>query len=197
MASDPPSRPAVFLDRDGVITPDTGGGPIEPYPEAGRAVGLLNEAGWLVVVVTNQPAVAWGRLSELDVSVQHDELARQIGKQGGRIDGFFFCPHHPRATVPEYRCICDCRKPRPGLLTRARDILGVELAASVMIGDRMTDVEAGARAGCAMTILVESGMHTQARIVTQDPPLDIEPDARVGDLKSAVTLVLARRATVR
>ena len=197
MASDPPSRPAVFLDRDGVIAPDTDGGVLEPYPETGRAIASLNEAGWLVVVVTNQPAVAWGRLSEPDVSAQHEELAGRISEQGAHIDGFFFCPHHPQATLPAYRRLCDCRKPRPGLLIRARDALGVDLAASVMVGDRMTDIEAGVRAGCSLTVLVESGMHTQTRIVTEEPPLMIEPDARVGDIQGAVTVVLQRRGAVR
>jgi histidinol phosphatase-like enzyme len=63
-----------------VIAPDTDGGVLEPYPETGRAIASLNEAGWLVVVVTNQPAVAWGRLSELDVSAQHEELAGRISE---------------------------------------------------------------------------------------------------------------------
>jgi len=197
MANDPFSRRAVFLDRDGVIAPDTDGVALEPYPEAGRAISSLNESGWLVVVVTNQPAVAWGRLTELDVSAQHDELARRITEQGGRIDGFFFCPHHPQGTLPAYRCPCDCRKPRPGLLIRARDALHIELTASGMVGDRMTDIEAGVRAGCALTILVESGRHAQARIITEDPPLGIEPDARVGDIRRAVNVVLQRRPVAR
>ena len=183
---------AVFLDRDGVIAPDTNGGALEPYPAAGHAITLLHEAGWLVVVVTNQPAVASGRLSELDVSAQHDRLAQTLAEQGGHIDGFFFCPHHPQAALPEYRRDCECRKPRSGLLLRARNALGIDLAASVMIGDRMTDIEAGARAGCVSRILVESGMHTKSRIVTADPPLGIEPDARAGDLEGAVALVLRR-----
>ena len=139
------------MDRDGVIAPDTDGGALEPYPAAGHAIALLHEAGWLVVVVTNQPAVASGRLSELDVSAQHDRLAQTLAEQGGHIDGFFFCPHHPQAALPEYRRDCECRKPRSGLLRPARNALGIDLAASVMIGDRMTDIEAGARAGCAAT----------------------------------------------
>ena len=164
-----------------------------PTRAAGRAIALLHEAGWLVVVVTNQPAVASGRLSELEVSAQHDRLAQTLAEQGGRTDGFFFCPHHPQAALPEYRRDCECRKPRPGLLLRARSALGVDLAASVMIGDRITDIEAGERAGCALTILVETGMHTKSRIVTADPPLGIEPDARAGDLEEAVALVLRHR----
>jgi ribonucleotide monophosphatase NagD (HAD superfamily) len=83
------------------------------------------------------------------------------------------------------------------LLIQARDALGVELATSVMVGDRMTDIEAGVRAGCALTVLVESGMHTQTRILTEDPPLGIEPDARVGGIQSAVAVVLQHRAAAR
>jgi D-glycero-D-manno-heptose 1,7-bisphosphate phosphatase len=180
------------LDRDGVIAPDTSVGAPAPYRAAAGAIADLNRLGWLVVVVTNQPAVARGLKTVAEVAAENDDLAREIAAQGGRIDAFYFCPHHPAGLLPEYALSCECRKPRPGLLFRARDSLGIDLSHSVMVGDRMTDIEAGARAGCAVTILVETGMHTAGRITTDDPPLDIEPGLRALDIAAAVSSIIER-----
>jgi D-glycero-D-manno-heptose 1,7-bisphosphate phosphatase len=217
MASSTPRSRAVFLDRDGVLVPDASledqlrsavTSPPETTARVGEAqrvanhrslspgvseaIAELNTAGWLVVVVTNQPAVARGWITESDVIAYHQELDRQVQAAGGRIEGFFYCPHHPNADLPDYRVACECRKPRPGMLLQAADIHGIDLARSVMVGDRITDIEAGQRAGCAFTILVESGMHTAPRITADAALLDVEPDARVSDLRAAIRVITER-----
>lgn len=191
-------RRAVFLDRDGVIVPELDNyletGIPDVWPSSARAIARLNEAGFLVVVVTNQPAVAHGRLTEADVQAHNQKIAEQLAEYSAHVDRYMYCPHHPNGEVPEYSGPCQCRKPLPGMLFDAAAELGIGMAHSVIVGDRMTDVEAGHRAGCAFTILVESGLHEKARIVTSAPALDIEPDAQVADLEAAVAWLLEREA---
>ncbi len=127
-------------DLDGRGTP-------APYPGTGAAVARLNEAGLVVVVVTNQPVVGRGEVTEAQVEEALAELTRTVAEDGGRIDASFYCPHHPRADLPEYRRSCECRKPAPGMLLEAAEALGLDLAASAMVGDRPSDMEAGWRAG--------------------------------------------------
>jgi D-glycero-D-manno-heptose 1,7-bisphosphate phosphatase len=116
------------------------------------------------------------------------ELLRKSGDS--RIDGFYYCPHHPSATLPQYRTACQCRKPRPGLLLHAAREMGLDLAASYMVGDRPSDIAAGRRAGCA-TILVETGRHTDPPIESPDDMMaDAKPDHVCPDLTAAVDLIL-------
>jgi D-glycero-D-manno-heptose 1,7-bisphosphate phosphatase len=189
---EPGARPAVFLDRDGVLVPDLGcdAGPLAPFPTAGPALGRLRRRGYLLVVVTNQPIVARGLASEADVTRAHEALGRRLSEAGGGVDAFYFCPHHPSATVAAYRQRCRCRKPRPGMLELAGRELGIDLTRSFMVGDRPSDIVAGARAGCR-TILVRTGQHTAAAIETPDPPVERAPDAECSDLAAAVDLILA------
>ena len=153
----------VLLDRDGVInrmvydaehgTVDSPANPeqFELLPGAAAAVHTLNQSGLPVVVVSNQPGVAKGKmtlaLQEAITSKMHAELAAV----GAHVDAVYYCLHHPDAVLPEYRVRCECRKPRPGLLLRAADGLGISLADSWMIGDGLMDVQAGQAAGC-MTV---------------------------------------------
>lgn len=194
---------AVFLDRDGTINAmvhppspgliDTPARPGEFHllPGVGEAVRTINEAGWLAVVVSNQPGIAKGRFSpsELDAVTRkmHDELARF----GARLDAVFYCLHHPQAVRDEFRVVCACRKPKPGLLLQGARALDIELAHSYLVGDRISDIEAGAAAGCR-TVLVgtpecgASGTGTGARVV---------PDHSVASLREAVALILQGRQT--
>jgi D-glycero-D-manno-heptose 1,7-bisphosphate phosphatase len=188
---------AVFLDRDGVLVPeappDSPPEHLEPFPWVAPAVTLLNQHGWLVIVVTNQPAVARGLRTEGQIEDQHAALGRELARRGATVDAFYFCPHHPKAAIPSYRIECDCRKPRPGMLLRGGEDSGAAMAASVMVGDRMTDIEAGNRAGCGLSILVENDVSRSPRIFTPDPPLEVAPDARVVDLAGAVDLIVSTR----
>jgi D-glycero-D-manno-heptose 1,7-bisphosphate phosphatase len=184
-------RRAVFLDRDGVLIPDAGplacAAPPPPYPWTRAALAELKEAGFARVVVSNQPVVARGLASEADVEQLHAELALDVER-------FYFCPHHPRATLAAYRLDCECRKPRPGMLLRAARELDLDLSRSYMVGDRPSDVEAGRRAGCT-TIRVRCGAYAAAPIESPDP-LDprVVADATCADLREAVALILERSA---
>ncbi len=183
---------AVFLDRDGVIVPEDDALVLQPFPFAARAIAKINDAGWLVVVVTNQPLVARGARTEAEVQAQNADLLSKLAVSGGVVDAVYYCPHHPEATLPEYRVACVCRKPRPGMLLRAAGDLGISLRSSIIVGDRMTDIEAGHRAGCELTILVKSGSHAAARVVTIDDPLGVAPGETCGDLGEAIDLISDR-----
>ena len=181
-------RRAIFLDRDGVIVRDGDGlGPrdLEVLPGAASAIRAARAAGYLAIVVTNQTVVARGTMSEGEVRATNARLGAALAAEGAKIDAFYFCPHHPNATLAAYRAACDCRKPRPGMLLAAARDWEIDLGESVMIGDRPSDVVAGKRAGCR-TILVESGMHLAPPIESPDPLDDARPDATASDLAAAV-----------
>lgn len=191
-----PLQPAVFLDRDGVLIEDSHylGDPacVRLIPGAADAVAALNRAGWLVVVVTNQSGVARGLFSPESVGRVHDHLARLLAGYGARIDAFHHCPHHPAAEVPAFRMDCMCRKPKPGMLMRAAAELGLDLTASWMIGDRLTDLEAGATVGCR-TVLVRTGYGSQVNTAGLDRDA-LRLELVAADLADAVTkLGLAKR----
>lgn len=153
-------RRAVFLDRDGTLTLETdwvrSPSELVLLPGAARAVRRLNDAGLAAVLVTNQSAVARGLLDERGLAAIHARLADELSAAGARLDGVYWCPHHPTEGVGAYRVECDCRKPRPGLLRRAAGELGIDLARSWIVGDAARDLEAGARAG-VRGVLVATG----------------------------------------
>jgi D-glycero-D-manno-heptose 1,7-bisphosphate phosphatase len=144
-------RPAAFLDRDGVLIEDTGW-PHEPaearwIPGAARAVKRLNDAGWLVFVVTNQAGVAKGFFPESQVGVMHRWMADEFAAMGAHVDAFEYSPNHPAAKLDQYRIECRRRKPNPGMV---EDLLAgwpVDAARSLLIGDKDTDVAAARAAG--------------------------------------------------
>ena len=147
-------RPALFLDRDGVLNADVGY-PHRPedllwIPGAPEAVRLANEAGWWVLVVSNQSGVARGMFRLEDVRRFHAAMTAQLAERGARIDAFYVCPFHPEAALEQWRHPDHPdRKPNPGMLLRAMAEHPVERARSVLIGDRDTDLEAARRAGVA------------------------------------------------
>jgi len=198
MAESSNLQPAVFLDRDGVLIEDihllTQPDEVRLMDGSPWAVRILKAAGYQVVVVSNQTVVARGLATERDVEAVHELIQRLLVEAGGdRVDAFFFCPHHPNATWPEYRLECECRKPRPGLLLRAAAERGIDLSRSYMVGDRITDIIAGQRAGCK-TILVESGRHLDPPIESPDPiDPSCQPDFVCADLRKAVRFILEER----
>jgi D-glycero-D-manno-heptose 1,7-bisphosphate phosphatase len=154
---------AVFLDRDGTIniekeylyrTED-----FEFIPGVPDAICRLNQAGYFVVVVTNQSGVARGYYTEEDVENLHRHIASELEKSGARVDAWLYCPHHPDGRG-SYALPCSCRKPLPGMLTEAARRYDLDLQNSVMIGDKYVDVAAGQAAGCR-TILVRTGYGTE------------------------------------
>lgn len=155
-----PLQPAIFLDRDGVVIEDSHylGSPdrVRLVPGSAGAIASLNRAGWPVVIVTNQSGVARGLFGEPEVDAVHKHIAEELRDHGATVDGFYFCPHHPEGEVSAFRIECECRKPKPGMLMKAAIELRLHLASSWLIGDRVTDLEAGAAVGCR-TVLVRTG----------------------------------------
>jgi D-glycero-D-manno-heptose 1,7-bisphosphate phosphatase len=183
-------RPTVFLDKDGTLIDDL------PYnvdprrvrfaPGAREAVRLLGEAGYRLVVATNQAGVARGYFTESELLEVERHLEREIAALGGRLDAFYFCPHLPAPEgINEYALDCECRKPQPGMIRRAVDELGVDPARAWFVGDTWMDVLAGRRGGCR-TIMVGP----EARDATTLPE-DRRPDFAVSDLLDAARVILA------
>jgi D-glycero-D-manno-heptose 1,7-bisphosphate phosphatase len=186
---------AVFLDRDGVIIEDanllTKISEIRILPGVPEALNRLRKAGFRLIVVSNQPVVARGLATETDVEQINDEINRQlVTATGPGVDQFYFCPHHPNATMINYRINCACRKPQPGLLLQAAKDHQLDLPSSFMVGDRITDIIAGARAGCR-TLLVQTGQHEAPPIQTAEPiDTSIQPDWTCANLTEAVEWIL-------
>ncbi len=153
-------RPAVFLDRDGTINLEKDYlyriEDFEFIPGVPQAIKKLKQAGYLVIVVTNQSGVARGYFGLDDVTRLHEHIQKQLVAAGTGIDAFYVCPHHPEKGQGEYLKKCDCRKGQPGLLIQAGADLGIDLQKSFMIGDKVADIEAAENAGC-QPILVLTG----------------------------------------
>ena len=181
-------RAAVFLDRDGTINvekeylhrPEE----FEFVPGAPEAIRLLNDAGFLVIVVTNQSGVARGYYDEAAVHRLHRFVDNELATSGASVDAYYLCPHHPRHGIGPYRTDCACRKPLPGMLIAAAEDLDIDLARSWIIGDKGSDVEAGRAAGCR-PILVSTGYGAAEASLAG-------PDVTVcADILAAVRVILA------
>ena len=145
------TRRAVFIDRDGTISEEVGyvnhPSRYRVFPYSAEAVRMLNAAGWLAILITNQAGVARGYFAESVIADVHALLADELQSGGARLDAIYYCPHHPTVGEPPYRLDCDCRKPLPGLVRRAAAEFDIDLAASWMVGDRYGDVEFARNAG--------------------------------------------------
>lgn len=156
----PSLRRAIFLDRDGVINrmvynsefglldSPQNADQFELLPGVGEAIRLINEMGFLAVVVSNQPGIAKGKYTVAILETVTRKMHCHLAKSGARLDAVYYCLHHPEALLEEYRIICDCRKPRPGLLKKAATELAINLRASYLIGDGLADLQAGEAVGC-------------------------------------------------
>ena len=148
MRIDQGKRPAAFLDRDGVLNVDHGythkPEHLEWIDGAPAAVRLLNEAGYTVIVITNQSGVARGYYEEAAVHQFHAHMQDALRVQGAHIDAFYYCPHHPEGTVKEFAVRCRCRKPAPGMLEQAAREWPIDPGRSFLIGDKDDDMAAAA-----------------------------------------------------
>ena len=177
----------VFLDRDGVINENLDNDYVKRWdefkflPKSKEAIKALTEAGWDIIVISNQAGIGKRLMSSQAVGEINANMMAEIGLSGGKIKAVYFCPHTPDAG-------CECRKPKPGMILRAAREYGIELPKSYLIGDKITDIQAGAQVGC-MTILVKTGKgkeHLEQRI--QWP---VAPDYIASDLYEAVEFLLA------
>lgn len=159
-------KPAALIDRDGTININTHHlnrvEDLQLISGAGEAIARLNNAGYPVIIITNQSAIARGLLTEEGLVEIHGKLKHQLSAHNASIDGIYHCPHHP-----DYGdcAICDCRKPAPGMLLQTANEHNIDLACSIMIGDSLTDVEAGWNAGCrAALVRTGSGENVLTKI---------------------------------
>ena len=165
MSQSHPSR-AVFLDRDGTLIynvhycrdPEQ----VRLLPGVAEGLGWLQEAGYRLIVITNQSGVARGYVTERQLGRVNGRLRRLLAAEGILITAIYYCPHHPEGTCSPYAGPCLCRKPEPGLLLRAGVEWGIALARSWYVGDILADVEAGNRAGCR-TVLIDLGTEPRPR----------------------------------
>ena len=186
------ARPAVFLDRDGTLNDDRPfincAANLELLPGAGAALRRLREAGFLLIVVTNQPVIARGEATEAELADIHRKLEWELGKAGAYIDALYFCPHHPDAgyagEIPALKIACDCRKPATGLIDAACRDFAIDRAASWVVGDSTRDVELARRAGLA-SVLVRTGNGGE------DGRYEVRPDHVVADIGAAADLIAA------
>jgi D-glycero-D-manno-heptose 1,7-bisphosphate phosphatase len=185
------------MDRDGVINHmvyDADHGLIdspqnaaqfELLPGAAEAVRAINDMGWLAIVVSNQPGIAKNKCHPTGLAAITARMHDELGQADARLDGVYYCLHHPDAVLDEYRVVCDCRKPQPGLLCQAAEAHDVDLGASFMIGDGLTDVLAGRAAGCR-TILLGSLRCDVCRTMDER---GARPDHYAASLAEAIRLI--------
>ena len=179
LAAQPATRPAVFLDRDGVVVEDVGflrsRAQLSVLPGTARALRMLQDH-FYIIVVTNQSGIARGLLGEDDLLAIHSELVPHLAAEGALLDALYYCLHLPEATVPAYRLECDCRKPKPGMLFRAEYEWGIDMNTSFMVGDMPRDIEAGCAAGVKGVLLGSGGA---ARPGAHGPVPDLVQAARL------------------
>lgn len=174
---------AIFLDRDGTINKYKGfikkEEEIELLPGVEEAIKKINEMGFLTIIVTNQPVIARGEVTEEELDEMHNKIETLLGEQGAYVDAIYYCPHHPDKGFDgerlELKFDCDCRKPKPGMLLKATNDFNIDLESSWMIGDSENDVLAGKNAGCHTVLLSDYN--------------DIDADLKCNTLLEAITKI--------
>jgi D-glycero-D-manno-heptose 1,7-bisphosphate phosphatase len=191
------SARGVLLDRDGVINelayfPEIGviDSPLNPdqfklLPGVPEAIRALNELGFKVAVVSNQPGIAKGKMTERLFADIRSKMKEELEREGAHLDAEYYCFHHPDAVREEYRVNCDCRKPKPGLFLKALSELGLDPSRSFSVGDSLVDVKAGKASGVT-TILIGSMKCDLCRLMNQE---DAHPDFLAASLMKAVETI--------
>lgn len=199
------SKPAVFLDRDGVINsyvynPEFGtvDSPANPdeftlLPGAVEAIVQFNQMGLLVIVVSNQPGIAKGRFSSALLQAMTRKMEDAVRAGGGKIDGIYYCLHHPKAVLAEYRKQCDCRKPAPGMFLQAATDRDIDLRKSYTVGDGAPDILAGRAAGTTTVFLSPRKCYVCDELARQG----VEPNYWADGLLEAAQIVRSLEAGER
>jgi D-glycero-D-manno-heptose 1,7-bisphosphate phosphatase len=189
-------RPALFMDRDGTISEEVGyvnhPSRFRLFPYTADAIRLLNDNGWLAILVTNQAGVARGYFSE-DVIVQvHDRLGRDLENGAAKLDAIYYCAHHPSVGEPPYRFDCDCRKPKPGLIDRAAADFEIDRERSWMVGDRYGDVELARNAGLHSAFVLSG--YGRGEWEYQRGSWKLDPEVVAENLLEAAKMIIERDA---
>ncbi|HEY3411888.1 MAG TPA: HAD-IIIA family hydrolase [Armatimonadota bacterium] len=185
-------RPAVFLDRDGTLTASTdlviGLDQLELLPGAAEAVRAANRAGYLAVLVTNQPVIARGDCTVAELRILHSKLETLLGREGAYLDKIYYCPHHPDGGYPgerpELKIECECRKPQPGMILQAADEPNIDLARSWLVGDSTMDTLTAHNAGIRSALVATGNGGADGRY-------QAEPTFRTADAAAAVARILS------
>lgn len=187
--------PAVFLDRDGTLNVDSGYpsslADIELLPGAIEAVKLLNAHELPVIVITNQSGIARGMFGEEDVQEIHAGIKQQFADAGSVISDFYYCPHHATKGQGTYLLDCDCRKPKSGMFLQAAKDYKLNLESCYMVGDKLSDVEAGLRLNMPGILVATGEGKKQALKALNDPELP-QPTIVVADVLAAAEYIVSR-----
>lgn len=185
-------KKAVFLDRDGCVNVEANYirdiAQFQLYPDSIVSIKRLNNAGYAVIVITNQAGVARGYMTEELVRDVNALMLKQVTEGGGKIDRVEYCPHHPEGVVKKYTMDCDCRKPRPGMIFRAGRVLGVDFSRSFVVGDKISDTELGPATGMK-AILVRTG-YGERELGKVNRGEATPPDFTANGIAEAVDLIL-------
>ncbi len=185
-------KPVVFLDRDGTINYDAGYvNDVDNfiiYPYTPQAVRMLNEAGYLVIVITNQSGLGRGFFNEDTLDEIHTYMVRALKQQGALIDGIYFCPHDPNAKIEKYKAVCTCRKPETGLIEMALKDFNIDKNRMYFVGDKHSDIMAGYKSGCK-TIMVKTG-YGKGDLIHKSSKWEVKPDMIADTLLDAVRFIL-------
>ena len=189
---------AVFIDRDGTISEEVGYvnhvSRFRLFPYAAEAIRLLNRHEWLAIVITNQAGVARGYFDEELVQRIHQQMNADLRSAGAKLDQIYYCAHHPSVGAAPYRVACDCRKPLPGLITKAAHEFSIDLSQSWMVGDRYSDIELARNAG-VKSALVMTG-YGRGEWEHQHDRRKYPPDVVAENLLMAVRQITSAQAAI-
>ena len=183
---------AVFLDRDGTINEDYGyinhADQIDLIPGSGEAIKKLNDAGFKVIVISNQAGIARGLATEDQVQSCNKVVMRKVLNAGGIIDAVYFCPHHPEHGTHPFKGECDCRKPNPGMIHKAEKKFNLDLSQSFVVGDKTTDIELGKKAGLkSVFVLTGKGKGEEPKLAEKK----LTPDHKAPSIVEAIDWILS------
>lgn len=187
---------AIFLDRDGTINEYVGFLRKEEdfrlIPGVSEAIKKINNSGYLAIVVTNQPVIARGEVTEEELEEIHKKMETLLGIDGAYIDDIYYCPHHPdkgfEGEIPELKIECDCRKPKTGMLEKAAREHNIDLSSSIMIGDSTLDIKMAENAGM-QSVLLKTGQKGE------DGKYDVSPTLIAEDLNDAINKIICKKAS--